>query len=1492
MMRLPVCCMATVVFLRSVCGAEEIGEFVPLKNGDFERGFERWTRYVTPGAGAVKVEARTDASGSRCVHLRKTGRKPDSVVGVGRTAPVEPDTYYDLCFKVKKRLDKYGSKWAFRVNVETVSRPSRTLAVSTVTEPFDFGEFRCRFLTPSDCREVRVRVFLRSEWTGEAWIDDVGIQKVGWRRKAPWRNGRATMDVFLPKGAWRVRVFGPGKLQSAAVRVSLAGVTRTADVTPLREKLYGRNAYFRTRRAGRTQLTVVANPTFGAKPRVDRWEICAYDGPVELKRLYLKTPLANAVIVVPDAPEYQALANSIRKSAGLKLKIMNDASYMCGDYRAQTGIAVGNLLTNKLCERLYCLEYTQVDGAYPGPGRYVVHSVHDPWGTGKNVIVLGGSDLAGLTKAVRRFCMIVNEMRAAGKPLGLGRLFLTDYPTEKPNLELLRKKYFPIWSQRLLMKRAASSGIAYLRTGEPLWARLFYLCIKEHKRGPRLGNGTHMELWKAIRAWDALEEAPTLTDEERLEVARYLLYLVRSEEGAGSSGAWRCKTVMQNHPMFHALCAYFGGLYFGKYYHTADAKRLIERARCAFAGQELQDKGLDEACGYEGFTNMLGLLPYACLEPGYRFISSGALRRFADRVAMTVDNRFCQSGYGDWGDTTMFPYITFSVAAWAYRDGRYQWLMDGRWKAFPSKARDRRLGNMPVPMFYADGVVQPVEPTDLNGVRAAPLNEEFYRRCRALEGTRFKWNVPCEKAFDKMSFRTAFRADKQYMLLDGIACGAHGHFDANCIIRLTDNGRQWLVDDTYTERPFLAEHNGVVVTRDGIAEPMPACARLDAAANFDAAGLSRTTLPDHSGVDWERNVFWLKEQCFVVMDRLVARKPGDYGFSCRWRTLGKAEIQGRRLVTRQKGNGYAFHVVSAADAECTTKVDELLSNPKKWQRLPNAIPIVNVFCENSNKTLSPGQAFTFVNLLYATCPAEPRKFDMAKISESCAYVSGDKRILVGVADRGFKMGGLALAAGPFLLSEQTGLLAAQVRSITLDGKKVYTGEAPTVVAVSARRGLCRIQIKTTGQATVMGKTVRVKAGERIPLPGVAGQRVFRRALDEADAAARTRRAKRPRPSRPQSTKNVRLIWRLNAGAAIRVIEVCSRIPGIALGTESGDGILLDARGAQMWRFQAQGRINAIDAGDLDGDGQDEIVFASEDSHVYAYDRNGRRLWKFTCPAYRKGRGTNGQAEDVLVADLDGDRNAEVIVGARNIRLHILAGNGKERVSIPYHRDTHAVFDNLIAMDVDNDGRREVLAFDSAGSFGDFYVFTLSGKMHALAADGWPSHILCAASGDLSGAEPFVVFGTNRGNVYYVTRGKRGVEHRRAFSCGCAVTAIALCSRKGKPPQVAVGSEAGYVHVLDAAGKIVWGHGTGSPVSALAFIDAGRGLAAAGTTRNGVLLFDAAGASVGRYATHAPVTKLRAADLDKDDRPELVIGCADGTLHVVAPSPTMQRQPGG
>ena len=62
-------------------------------------------------------------------------------------------------------------------------------------------------------------------------------------------------------------------------------------------------------------------------------------------------------------------------------------------------------------------------------------------------------------------------------------------------------------------------------------------------------------------------------------------------------------------------------------------------------------------------------------------------------------------------------------------------------------------------------------------------------------GQNLKWNVPWEQTFDKISFRTRFEPDSQYLLLDGISCGAHGHSDANCLIRFTDNDRVWLVDD-------------------------------------------------------------------------------------------------------------------------------------------------------------------------------------------------------------------------------------------------------------------------------------------------------------------------------------------------------------------------------------------------------------------------------------------------------------------------------------------------------------------------------------------------------------------------------------------------------------------------------------------------------------------------------------------------------------------------
>ncbi|MGD9497133.1 MAG: PQQ-binding-like beta-propeller repeat protein, partial [Armatimonadota bacterium] len=145
----------------------------------------------------------------------------------------------------------------------------------------------------------------------------------------------------------------------------------------------------------------------------------------------------------------------------------------------------------------------------------------------------------------------------------------------------------------------------------------------------------------------------------------------------------------------------------------------------------------------------------------------------------------------------------------------------------------------------------------------------------------------------------------QYLILDGMSTGEHGHDDANAVIRFTDNGRIWLVDCDYIRRA-PKWHNSAVVIRDGVAGAQPPLARCDHLADLGEVGLVRTTLPRYGGTDWQRNILWRKGQYAVFIDQFIAQEPGEYRLKTIWRTLGETQIEGGTLRVRQAGASDQF----------------------------------------------------------------------------------------------------------------------------------------------------------------------------------------------------------------------------------------------------------------------------------------------------------------------------------------------------------------------------------------------------------------------------------------------------------------------------------------------------------------------------------------------------------------------------------------------------------
>jgi hypothetical protein len=126
---------------------------------------------------------------------------------------------------------------------------------------------------------------------------------------------------------------------------------------------------------------------------------------------------------------------------------------------------------------------------------------------------------------------------------------------------------------------------------------------------------------------------------------------------------------------------------------------------------------------------------------------------------------------------------------------------------------------------------------------------------------------PREECFDKITFRTSFEREDQYLILGGISHGYHAHPDGNSIIEYTDKGAYRIFDHGYFV-PDTVEHNTLVIYRDGMFEPIPRLTGVAHVGDFSQVGMTQTYLNGYNGMDWRRNIVWNKEKYFLVIDEV------------------------------------------------------------------------------------------------------------------------------------------------------------------------------------------------------------------------------------------------------------------------------------------------------------------------------------------------------------------------------------------------------------------------------------------------------------------------------------------------------------------------------------------------------------------------------------------------------------------------------------------------
>lgn len=775
-----------------------------------------------------------------------------------------------------------------------------------------------------------------------------------------------------------------------------------------------------------------------------------------LKEMYLNTPVvhqgrAAVVIVAPALAEGMRAAELIRDGiavqTGVRPAITPDDDGSVAYLERGNVILIGNLMTGKLAARLYCMWYLDVDAAWPGPGGYLLQTIHNPLGNGYNVISIGASDPAGFLEGAMEFLKKTGQGSAITVP-PLYELKTGRTPPDKITPAVLEKLTANLVGEgktHAVGGLLSAAGWNFAKWRMPGHAKLFRrgmeLLWQDLDRKDAYDDMRMIKYLPLI--WDKIEESACFSEADRKYISDCLyVYAQKGKYARLPSNHWELASSPTPHGNnWNAEATYMAGMYFSKYYPELPLGRELMVRMDYYYHRDLEHwKVAESAPGYGAITWNANI-NYALTRPRMAYFESGKVRQAADYAVIITDNRGIASGFGD---DLGKPYAAgiLPVAAWYYRDGGYLW-----WFNHIGGEKDR---------FMADYPEAP--PARLLGIKYAPLDRWLYERKRYNPSGARKF--PLEECFDKMSFRAGFEKTNQYLCLSGVSYGFHSHPDGNAIVNFARNDRQFLYDNGY-QIPEVTEHNTVIVYRAGLAADRPDLARLAYCGDFGRVGITATDLLEYNGADWRRNIIWKKDRYFLVSDALAAREADNFGFQCIWRTLGRVELRGREMRAEQDED--VFRLINLDGAAQGLKE----CNPKHAH--------VTRLVQTIARDLKSGAQYCFGNLFFSESVKNPEDIEAHSMGgEIYGIRDGQSYELAGRGAWSDKQ--LAIDAEAFWL--MPGYAAgAGVKAAGMGDVAFKAGQIPVSCEIDLEKGEACFITRAKTAIEFMGEKITLPAGE-------------------------------------------------------------------------------------------------------------------------------------------------------------------------------------------------------------------------------------------------------------------------------------------------------------------------------------------------------------------------------------------------------------------------------
>jgi len=833
-------------------------------------------------------------------------------------------------------------------------------------------------------------------------------------------------------------------------------------------------------------------------------------------------------------------------------------------------IVLGNLMHSARVRRLYFEAYDFTDYAFPGPGGWVVRTLGEPWGAGRPIVLVGGSDLEGVRAAA---AALVMKVRESGPVFGYLNLVRLGEWTEAGQLEVTRY----LGSDDAVWERVGQSGswdyidhiakcgTGYLRTGDERYLAAFQRelhrfiaqdVLHSHPEAPAMLHG---RMYVLLMVWDLVSDHPRFPAEERRQVDAMFLHVAESAEGAAQIAAvantW---AVRYNHHTRSGLDAFFVGRFFQRRYGLPEAQAWLDLAARLFAPQLVSAKPACDSWGHQWAASLCNTLIYALAAGRMDYAASAVLRAAADRALLA---------YG-WGA----PRHYLAACAVATGDTGYLSLE----ASLPELARDAaqlrlqpaRKGAL---VNFADEVLRtfttddPIHRRDdLLGQAVAPLDALWHQTIETPvynpDGI-FAVDVAPAEGFDKIALRDGWGAEDFYLLLDGISGGHHAYQDANGLVWLCERGVDWFLPRTGYQHALGSRwQNGVNVALDGRGPGrIPRYARLlyrGTDGEFSAVG---TRLDGGGDTIWERHLLRRGGAWTLVLDRVVTRSAGELLAERCWFPRGECAVRADGFSSRQAEAWLHLATAEAVRAEGESRMVE--------RRRTNA---------------TAGDAVVMAGLLWTSDRAQADAWTLQATAAGWNVTSP---------------GGDAVEVE---LRQRAGVVCGQ--QVSLGSRRLCLGAAGEVSPPSQVSALPLAPVVPAGvlpwqEARIAGQAVTAVAGRAGEYAvGTAEGTVV--AFDAAGGE----------------------VWRASVQGPVLSLEWTEG--SVIVGEERGALTWFDVRGRRQWAVEIpwvtlpwaywseeRSRIREIAVADLDGDGANEILVSNADRRVYAFDCSGRPLWK-------------------------------------------------------------------------------------------------------------------------------------------------------------------------------------------------------------------------------------------------------------------------------------------